>query len=76
MKNIDVEKSNCLPPCSGLIVTGYSKSEQKKDLSKIFPVFDAYNQYKIETEHPSGYDGSIGDNILKISLMKNNTFRL
>ena len=59
MKNIDVEKSSCLPPCSGLIVTGYSKSEQKKDLGKIFPVFDAYNQYKIKTEHPSGYEGSI-----------------
>ena len=59
VENIELDLSNydCMPPCSGLIVTGFTKSEKIKDLDKLFPVFDAYNNYKIVTEHPSGYKG-------------------
>ena len=54
---LDIPNHDCMPPCSGLIVTGFTKSEKIKDLDKLFPVFDAYNNYKIVTEHPSGYKG-------------------
>ena len=46
-----------MKPCSGLIVTGYSKSNEMKDLEDLFPIYTDYNQYKKITQSPSGMIG-------------------
>ena len=32
VENVKVDDSNCLPPCTGLIVTSFSKTQQNVDL--------------------------------------------
>ena len=44
--------SNCLKPCAGLTVTGYSKFHGNKNLEDHFPIFAAYNMYKRITDNP------------------------
>ena len=48
--------SNCLKPCSGLLVTSFSKVEVggKK---KLLPILENYNTYKKITGYPSGENG-------------------
>ena len=58
MKKINVDSSLCLKPCSGLVVTSFSKSKINKNLEHIFPDYMAYNNYKKITAYPSGYKGT------------------
>ena len=57
VNNINVDTSKCLQACSGLIVTTFSKSEQKRNLEKIFSVFEDYVKYKKFTRIPAGFLG-------------------
>ena len=57
MNNLAVNYSNCVKPCSGLVVTGYSKTGKIKNLEDLFPVFEDYNNFKKITQYPKGYDG-------------------
>ena len=52
-----VDTSNCLKPCSGLIVTSFSKSEKNKDLDALFSTSGFYDKYKKVT--PSATIGKI-----------------
>ena len=47
--------TSCLKPCSGLIVTSFSKSEWNNELDYLLPIFGDYNKYKKVTQYPSGY---------------------
>ena len=55
-----------MKPCSGLIVTSFSKSELKKNLEDVLPVFGAYNRYKKITSNPLGYPGKFFVSIISI----------
>ena len=57
VRNIKIKNSSCMKPCSGFIVNSLYKSEQIRNLEKLFPVFGAYNHYKKVTPNPQGYDG-------------------
>ena len=50
--------SNCLKPCAGLTVTGYSKFHGNKNLEDHFPIFAAYNMYKRITDNPIEFKGT------------------
>ena len=41
-----------MKPCSGLIVTSFSKSQPDKKLEDVFPIYEAYNSYKKVTLYP------------------------
>ena len=66
VKNIQVDTAGCLKPCTGFIVNSLYKSELSKDLENLFPVFEAYNNYKKITPYPSE-----GQREMKISREKN-----
>ena len=51
--------STCLKPCSGLIVTGFTKSKMNEGLENILPMKEAYNDYKKVTQAPSAFKGTI-----------------
>ena len=53
MRNIKPNTSTCRKPCSGLIVTSFSKSEQRQDMGNLFSLLEAYDKYKKITESPS-----------------------
>ena len=57
MNNVKVDTSSCLKPCSGLIVTSFYKSEQKKNLETLFPIFGEYEIYKKVTTYPAASNG-------------------
>ena len=57
VNNVVVNNSGCLKPCSGLIVTSFSKSNLNKDLEEMQALSKAYNNYKKITEYPPGYTG-------------------
>ena len=57
VKNMKVDTSSCLKPCSGLVVTSFAKSELKKDLGTLFPILGEYNLFKRVTTYPSKADG-------------------
>ena len=45
MNKIEVDSSSCVKRCSGLIVTGFTKSKlDNKD--NLRPILEAYNTYK------------------------------
>ena len=52
VNTIKVDASNCLKPCSGLIITSLSKSEMDRKLDKFSAVIDEYNNYKKLTDYP------------------------
>ena len=58
VKNMKVDTSSCLKPCSGLVVTSFAKSELKTDLEALFPILGDYSTYKKLTSHPSGANGN------------------
>ena len=49
---MQVAPSNCVKPCSGVIVTSFSKSQPDKTLEDVFPIYEAYNSYKKVTLYP------------------------
>ena len=57
VKSVMIDSFSCLKPCSGLIVTSFSKNYLNKDLEEIRTISKAYNEYKIITEYPPGYTG-------------------
>ena len=57
VNNVKVDTSSCLKPCSGLIVTSFVKSELKKNLETLFPIFGQYKLYKKVTTYPSLANG-------------------
>ena len=59
VNKIKVDSSECLKPCSGLIITTLSKSEKEVVLDKSFPIFEDYDNYKKITEFPTGLQGKI-----------------
>ena len=48
------DTSSCITPCSGLIVTSFSRNDLLNDLEDMFP---EYNNYKNITPYPVGYEG-------------------
>ena len=58
VNNVIVDTVSCLKPCSGLLVTSFSKSNDNKNLDDLFPFLKAYNYYKKITPYPSGYYGN------------------
>ena len=57
--NVKVDTLKCLKPCSGLIITTLSKSEQKKNWMDLFPISEQYDKYKIKTDYPNGMEGEL-----------------
>ena len=47
-----------MKPYSGLIVTSFSKSDEKKISGNLLPLLDAYNTYKKITGSPTEYNGN------------------
>ena len=58
VKKVEVNDSNCLKPCSGLVVTSFTRSDPPSNLDILFPISGQYNKYKKITEHPVGYNGN------------------
>ena len=58
VKKVEVNDFNCLKPCSGLVVTSFTRSDPPSNLDILFPISGQYNKYKKITEHPVGYDGN------------------
>ena len=54
---IKSDDSICLKPCSGLIVTSYTRVETNNDIQDISAIFKTYNKYKRITQFPSRYKG-------------------
>ena len=55
VNKVKVDTAGCLKPCSGLLVTSFFKSEQNKKIEDLFPIFNAYNTYKMVTKYPTGF---------------------
>ena len=60
VNSVTVEPSQCLKPCSGLIVTSISKSKLDKNWEDLQPIFRDYNEYKKVTPYPNGKWHSVG----------------
>ena len=62
---ISVDTSSCMKPCSGLIVTSFSKSEISKNVELYYPkIWRQYNNFKTISSYPPGLIGII-DNLFK-----------
>ena len=60
MENVRLDPDNCLPPCSGLFVTSFSKFKPEEKLVAVFkPEAENYNKYKKITQNPPGFNGKI-----------------
>ena len=58
MKNIYHDTSSCMKPCSGLVVTSFFKTDEKKDLGSLYSmIVEQYNDFKKITAHPPGLMG-------------------
>ena len=55
--SVDVDAPHCLKPCSGLIVTSFSKDDNKKNLDTLVLTTKAYDKYKKIALHPIGSAG-------------------
>ena len=55
--NIKVDTSDCLKPCSGLIVTSFTKTQENRNMDNWLTVLDDYKVYKKVTTFPSGQMG-------------------
>ena len=58
MKKEKNETSTCLKPCSGLFVTSFGKSQDKKNIQDIFPNVGAYNKFKKISLYPTEFPGN------------------
>ena len=55
---ISVDTSSCMKPCSGLIVTSFSKSVEYKKLDILYPkIWRQYNNFKTISTYPPGLTG-------------------
>ena len=58
VNSVKVDKSKCMPSCSGLILTSFSKIDFNKNLDTLIPhEIETYNKYKIVTPYPTGLKG-------------------
>ena len=59
VNKVNAETSSCLKPCSGLLVTSFSKVNWglTKGMKKLKPILENYNNYKKITGYPSGENG-------------------
>jgi len=58
MKSIKIDSSDCLPPCSGLIISSFTKTDGTKNLeSLIDDKFAAYRKFTKWFKFPSGIKG-------------------
>ena len=58
VKKIGFEFANCLPPCSGLVVSSFSKTETNKKLGDlIYNEIISYDKFTRWTEFPEGLKG-------------------
>ena len=58
VKSVKVDTSRCMPSCSGLILTSFSKVDFNKNLDTLIPQeIKTYNKYKKITPHPTGFKG-------------------
>ena len=57
INNVTVNTSSCLKPCSGLIVTSFSKSAQNTNLADMSLILKDYDTFKKPTAFPSGLNG-------------------
>merc|ERR1711994_457787 len=66
LKEVKVETHECVPPCSGLIVTSFTKLDQEKNVDELFPnLMHQYNQFKKITPYPYGVEDLNWKNKLK-----------
>ena len=63
VNNISIDNSSCIKPCSGLIVTSFSKSQENEKLENLFPIIGDYNKYKKITPYPAGLTGNEHEHI-------------
>ena len=47
----------CMKPCTGFIVTSFSKTEEEKNLDDLFALLTEYDSYKKITQYPSAFKG-------------------
>ena len=62
VNNIIVDTSECLKPCSGLIVSSFSKHIPHQDneiIENLHLIMRDYNRYKKITRYPAGFDGRL-----------------
>ena len=59
VKNIKVDTTSCLKPCSGLIVTSFYKSRPENNLETLIEIFGEYNLYKKVTTYPFAANGTV-----------------
>ena len=57
IENIKVDTSDCLKPCSGLIVTSFTKTQENRNMDNWLTVLDDYQVYKKVTVVPFGETG-------------------
>ena len=57
MNEVNIDSSSCLKPCSGLIVTSFSKTAVTKGSKNLDPILNDYNKYKTITDYPRGQNG-------------------
>ena len=51
--NITVDTTDCLKPCSGLIVTSFTKTRENRNFDNWLTVLDDYRFYKKVTTFPA-----------------------
>ena len=59
--NVTLDGSNCLPQCSGLLLTSFYKSEKnhEKNLEELIPAeWNSYRDYKKYIEFPPSLAGA------------------
>ena len=77
VKKFNIDSSNCLKPCSGLIVTSFSKFSVTKGLENLVPILKDYNNFKTLTEYPAGQTGKYSINsIYEIKSLSNSHFEI
>ena len=52
VNKVKIDTSNCLKPCSGLIITTFAKTKPSRHLETSFPDFENYKKYKKVTTYP------------------------
>ena len=63
--DVKFEFSNCLPPCSGLIVSSFSKTDTNKILDDLmYNEIISYDKFTRWSEFPEGLKGFQIDKIL------------
>ena len=58
VNEVTIDTSNCVSPCTGLIVTSYYSSDLDEDLESLIPEeIVAYRNYTKWTKMPAGLEG-------------------